>query len=207
MTMKTFNKILLAFLTIFLIVSCQDLEDLNKNPNQPDKVSTATLLTGAQKKMMDYIYDTWFSGRQALPYAQYWSQRNYTEEDRYQIRESVNNSYFNHLYVTAGNYVLIEKMNSDEATKAESATYGSNNNQIAVAKILKVWLMQVIADTWGSVPYSEAFKLNDGVTYPKYDDLEVLYPGFIDELDEAIALIDEDEVAFTSGDRIYDGDA
>lgn len=56
--MKTFNKILLAFLTIFLIVSCQDLEDLNKNPNQPDKVSTATLLTGAQKKMMDYIYDT-----------------------------------------------------------------------------------------------------------------------------------------------------
>ncbi len=63
--MKTFNKILLALLAIFLIVSCQDLEDLNKNPNQPDKVSTSTLLTGAQKKMMDYIYDTWFSGRQA----------------------------------------------------------------------------------------------------------------------------------------------
>jgi len=28
--MKTFNKILLALLAIFLIVSCQDLEDLNK---------------------------------------------------------------------------------------------------------------------------------------------------------------------------------
>ena len=148
--MKTFNKILLVLSTILLIVSCQDMEDLNKNPNQPDKVSTATLLTGAQKKMMDYIYDTWFSGRQALPYAQYWSQRNYTEEDRYQIRESVNNNYFNHLYVTAGNYVLIEKMNTDEATKNEAATYGNNNNQIAVAKILKVWLMQVIADTWGA---------------------------------------------------------
>jgi len=205
--MKTFNKILLALLAIFLIVSCQDLEDLNKNPNQPDKVSTSTLLTGAQKKMMDYIYDTWFSGRQALPYAQYWSQRNYTEEDRYQIRESVNNSYFNHLYVTAGNYALIEKMNTDEATKSEVATYGNNNNQIAVAKILKIWLMQVVADTWGSVPYSEAFQLNDGITYPKYDELNVLYPEFIKELDKAIALINEDEVAFTSGDRIYDGDA
>ncbi len=205
--MKTFNKILLVLSTILLIVSCQDMEDLNKNPNQPDKVSTATLLTGAQKKMMDYIYDTWFSGRQALPYAQYWSQRNYTEEDRYQIRESVNNNYFNHLYVTAGNYVLIEKMNTDEATKSEASAYGNNNNQIAVAKILKVWLMQVIADTWGSVPYSEAFKLNDGIQYPKYDDLNVLYPQFIEELDQAIALINEDEKAFVSGDRIYDGDA
>ncbi len=205
--MKTFNKISLTLLAIFLIVSCQDMEELNKNPNQPDKVSTSTLLTGAQKKMMDYIYDTWFSGRQALPYAQYWSQRNYTEEDRYQIRESVNNNYFNHLYVTAGNYDLIEKMNTDDATKGEAATYGDNNNQIAVAKILKIWLMQVIVDTWGSVPYSEAFKLNDGINYPKYDELNVLYPGFIKELDDAIALINEDEVAFTSGDRIYNGDA
>ncbi len=204
--MKTFNKILLTLFTISLMVSCQDMEELNKNPNQPDKVSTSTLLTGAQKKMMDYIYDVWFSGRQALPYAQYWSQRNYTEEDRYQIRESVNNNYFNQLYVTAGNYALIEKMNTDEATKGESATYGNNNNQIAVAKILKIWLMQVIADTWGSVPYSEAFKLNDGITYPKYDDLNVLYPEFIKELDNAISLINEDAVAFTSGDRIYDGD-
>ena len=204
--MKTFNKIIILFLAIFLISSCQDLEDLNKNPNQPDKVSTSTLLTGSQKKMMDYIYDNWFSGRQALPYAQYWSQRNYTEEDRYQIRESVNNSYFNQLYVTAGNYKLIEDMNTDPATKAESSAYGDNNNQIAVAKILKVWLMQVVADTWGSVPYTEAFQLKNGITYPKYDDLSELYPQFIKELDAAVALINEDNAAFYSGDRIYDGD-
>ncbi len=37
--------------------------------------------------------------------------------------------------------------------------------------------------------------------------LNVLYPEFIKELDNAIALINEDEAAFTSGDRIYDGDA
>lgn len=203
--MKTFNKILILFFAIFLISSCQDLEDLNKNPNQPDKVSTSTLLTGAEKKMMDYIYDNWFSGRQALPYAQYWSQRNYTEEDRYQIRESVNNSYFNHLYVTAGNYKLIEDMNTNPATKAEAAAYGDNNNQIAVAKVLKVWLMQVIADTWGSVPYSEAFLLKDGNTYPKYDDLTTLYPQFIKELDEAIKLFNDNDYAFHSGDRIYNG--
>lgn len=204
--MKTYNKFLSLLLIVFLTISCQDLEELNKNPNQPDKVSTPTLLTGSQKKMMDYIYDNWFSGRQALLYAQYWSQRNYTEEDRYQIRESVNNGYFNNLYTTAGNLKLIEDMNTNADSKAEAATYGNNNNQIAVAKILKIWLMQVMADTWGSIPYSEAFML-DTKPYPKYDDLSELYPKLMTELNEAIALINPDETAFVSGDRIYDGDA
>lgn len=205
--MKTYYKILLILAFGVLITGCRDLEEMNIDPNNPSKVSTATLLTGSQKKMMDYIYDNWFSGRQALPYAQYWAQRTYTEEDRYQIRESVNNSYFNQLYVVAGNYNLIEKINSDPATKDGASTVGNNNNQIAVAKISKVWLMQVIADTWGSVPYTEAFKLEEGITYPKYDELNTIYPKFITELNSAIALIDVNESAFNSGDRIYGGDA
>lgn len=188
--------------------SCKDLEELNVDPNNPAKVSTQTLMTGAQKKMMDNIYDNWFSGRQALPYAQYWAQRTYTEEDRYQIRESVNNNYFNTLYTVAGNLALIEKMNTDPATKAAASISGDNDTQIASARILKIWLMQVIADTWGSVPYSEAFKLNEGVVYAKYDDLTELYPKFIADLNSAIALLDAAKGdAFGSGDLIYGGSA
>lgn len=205
--MKTIIKGLLFTALIFTISSCKDLEELNIDPNQPETVSTATLMTGAEKSMLDYIYDNWFSGRQALVYAQYWAQRTYTEEDRYQIRESVNNNYFNYLYRVAGNLDKIEKLNTDEATKLSMATYGNNENQIAAAKILKIWLMQVMADTWGSIPYSEAFKLEEGVLYPKYDDLNTLYYQFIEELDGAIAMINEGEVVFTEGDLIYDGDA
>lgn len=205
--MKTLIKSLLVFTLIYMVSSCKDLTELNKDPNNPAKVSTATLMTGAQKKMMDNIYDNWFSGRQALPYAQYWAQRTYTEEDRYQIRESVNNNYFNYLYTVAGNLALIEKMNTDEATKGVAVLEGDNNTQIAAAKILKVWLMQVIADTWGSVPYSEAFKLDEGIVYPKYDDLTTLYPTFIAELNEAIALLDAAQGnAFGTNDLIYGGD-
>lgn len=205
--MRTLYKLFIVFLVGATFAACQDMEDLNVNPNSPSKVSTATLLTGSQKKMMDYLYDNWFSGRQALPYAQYWAQRTYTEEDRYQIRESVNNNYFNQFYVVAGNFALIEKLNTDAATKSEAGVVGKNANQIAVAKILKVWLMQVVADTWGSVPYSEAFKLNEDVKYPKYDDLTAIYPAFLAELNAAIAMIDESAVAFSSGDEIYGGDA
>ncbi|MDR2949448.1 MAG: SusD/RagB family nutrient-binding outer membrane lipoprotein [Dysgonomonas sp.] len=205
--MKTIIKGLLIIVLIFTFGSCKDLEETNIDPNNPEEVSTPTIMTGAQTYMMDYIYDNWFSGRQALVYAQYWAQRNYTEEDRYQIRESVNNNYFNHLYRVAKNLTLIEQLNTDAETKLQMAVYGDNNNQIAAAKILKIWLMQLMVDTWGSIPYSEAFKLEDEVLYPKYDDMETLYYGFITELDEAIGMINEDEVAFTSGDEIYGGDA
>lgn len=206
--MKTIIKSLLIFALVYLVSSCKDLEELNVDPNNPAEVSTTTLMTGAQKKMVDNIYDNWFSGRQALPYAQYWAQRTYTEEDRYQIRESVNNNYFNTLYTIAGNLDLIEKLNTEAATKDAAALNGDNNTQIASAKILKIWLMQVIADTWGSVPYSEAFKIKEGITYPKYDNLTELYPKFIAELNEAIALLDAAEGdAFGKGDLIYGGNA
>lgn len=205
--MKTIITGLLFAALVFTVSSCKDLEELNIDPNQPSEVSTATLMTGAEKSMVDYIYDNWFSGRQALVYAQYWAQRTYTEEDRYQIRESVNNNYFNYLFRVAGNLDNIEKLNTDPATKKQMANYGDNNNQIAAAKILKVWLMQIMADTWGSIPYNEVFKLQNGVLYPKYDDLNTLYYQFITELDEATAMINEDEVVFTEGDLLYAGDA
>ena len=204
--MKKIIKGLLFASLLISTTSCKDLEEINVDPNNPTEVSTPAILLGAEKKIMDYMYDNWFSGRQNLVYAQYWAQRNYTEEDRYQIRESVNNSYFNYFYTAASNLAKIEKMNSDEATKGTAAVYGDNNNQIATAKILKIWLMQVLADTWGGIPYSEAFKLTDGTFYPKYDDLDQLYASLISELDEAIALIDVNEDGFTTGDNIYDGD-
>lgn len=47
------------------------------------------------------------------------------------------------------NFDKVIKMNTDEATKNAASVYGANCNQIAAAKIMKVWLMDVITDTWG----------------------------------------------------------
>ncbi len=190
------------------MVSCDDLDSINENPNSPSSVPSNMLMEGAQKWTMDNIYDNWFSGRQCLVYSQQWAQRNYTEEDRYQIRESTNNSYFNYLYMGMANFDKVIKMNTDAATKNTSSAYGANCNQIAAAKIMKVWLMDVITDTWGNVPYSEIGKLEDeGVLYCKYDDQKDIYVKMISELDEAVGMIDESQDAFTSGDIIFNGDA
>jgi hypothetical protein len=183
------------------------MEEINTDPNNPAEVPSNMLFSGAQKKMMDYVYDNWFSGRQCLLYAQYWAQRNYTEEDRYQIRESVNNSYFNQFYTLLANLDKVIEINTNPETATMASLYGTNANQIAAAKTLKVWLLSVMTDTWGNIPYSEAGKLTEGVYYPKYDDQATLYEAMIGELTEAAAMIEEDDVAFTGGDMIYGGDA
>ncbi len=206
--MKTFYKYMILPVFIgWLTTSCEDLQSTNKDPNNPAEVPSNMLMNGAQKMIMDDIYDNWFSGRQCLLYSQYWSQRNYTEEDRYLIRESTNNNYFNSLYRSLGFMDRIIAMNTDKTTAPISAIYGNNNNQIAAAKILKMWLMCIITDTWGNVPYFETGKLTEGVYYAKYDNQKDIYAAMIKELTDAAKMIDENEKAFTSGDIIYNGDA
>lgn len=202
----------LEYLSVLLLASslfaCESLENMNVDPNSPQEVPSHMLMSGAEKWTMDNIYDVWFSGRQCLAYAQQWTQRNYTEEDRYQIRESVNNGYFNYLYMGIADFDRVIKLNTDPATAGVSAIYGANANQIAAARIMKVWTMGVITDTWGAVPYSEIGKLeSDGLLYAKYDDQKSIYAAMIKELTEAAAQIDEKQPAFTSGDIIYGGDA
>lgn len=197
-----------ALLASACLSSCEDLEDVNVSPNAPTSVKSNMLMSGTEKWIADYVYDVWFSGRQCLLYSQQWAQLNYTEEDRYQIREGVNNSYFNCLYLGVVNLNRVIELNTDPETAPASALVGANCNQIAAARILKVWLMGLITDTWGSVPYSDVAKLeSEGVLYCKYDDQKDIYADLIKELTEAAAQIDETQEAFTSGDMIFSGDA
>ncbi|MBM6992522.1 MAG: SusD/RagB family nutrient-binding outer membrane lipoprotein [Prevotella sp.] len=206
--MNKFLKYILMGTVVLSTASCENLENMNTDPNRASEVPSNMLMEGAEKWTMDNIYDVWFSARQCLAYSQQWSQRNYTEEDRYQIRESVNNNYFNYLYQGMANFDKVIKVNQDAATAATNSAYGANKNQIAAAMIMKVWLMDVITDTWGNVPYSDIAQLEDSaVLYCRYDDQKDIYAGMISDLTEAVNMIDVNETAFTSGDIIYGGDA
>ncbi len=195
---------------VLLIASCtKNFDKINKNPNQPAEVPTPTLLTGAQKGLCDNIYDEWWGGRQSMLYAQYWCQRNYPSEDRYAIRQNVNNQYWRLIYQNVMNLVEIIRLNTDADTKVKAATYGDNNNQIAVATILKIWAMQLMADTYGDIPYSQAFKGSDPTNptpTPAYDKLQDIYAAMQTELKNAVGLINLDASGFTSGDVIFGGD-
>lgn len=201
---------------VFTVSACEDFEEMNTNPNQPPVVPTSALLTSAQKQLMDHIWDEWHNGRFGMLYAQYWAANEYTDESRYQLRQNVNNNYW--LYYYAGRDAsltgdpngggirdLQEIIRLNEESPEEFAAYGDTENQIAVARIMKAWMFQIITDIWGDVPYEEALQGSDNVS-PAYTPQSEIYADLLNELTEASNQINVAESGFTSGDLIYNGD-
>lgn len=83
-----------------------------------------------------------------------------------------------------------------------------NGNPIpyAIARVIKVAAMHRVADTFGPIPYSQIGA--DGKIATPYDPLNKVYSEFFDELDEAIAILTENQnsALISTADYIYGGD-
>ncbi|WP_440069611.1 SusD/RagB family nutrient-binding outer membrane lipoprotein [Tenacibaculum discolor] len=211
---KTIYKALAvaAFLAFGYSCDSYDFGGTNDNLNDPSNILPPSLLTASQAKLVGALS---LSGT-ATPslYVQHLSQTQYTEESRYQ---TIN---FGWNIVGSGDNVTgnqqgsvgiynaplkalndIIKANTEQAELM--ATYGSNNNQIAVARILKAYYFQWMTDRWGMIPYTEAFQ---GVANPNpaYDTQEFIYKDLFNEIDAALAQMDGG--AGPSGDTFFGGD-
>ena len=80
-------------------------------------------------------------------------------------------------------------------------------NKQAIARILKVWAVSKLTDTYGDVPYSESCLPQEmAILQPKYDTQESIYADLFKELKEAAAQLDEDKESYGSADLVYGGD-
>lgn len=208
-------KIVALTLLISLGACDKNFEEINVNPNQPPKVPTSALLTSAQKELMDFIWDEWHNGRFGMVYAQYWAQNEYTEESRYQLRDGINNNYWVYYYAGrdadldgapngGGLADLQEIIRLNTESPGEYTRYGDTDNQIAVARIMKAWMFQIITDIWGDVPYSEALQGSKNPS-PAYTPQSEIYKDLLKELTEASAQIKTAAPGFPTGDLIYGG--
>lgn len=204
---------LLVILIGGILYSC-DMEYL-PNPNEPKVPPSYTLLNRVQKTFMNNTRDEWFSGRMSLLWVQYWTQVNYTDEDRYKYRETTNNGGWNSIYKNAQDMKDMIYLNVDEATKGEMSKYGPNENQIAAGRIMLVYIYLTAVQTWGDVPYwsygnnNETFQANcvkdKGIMTPVYAKQEVIYPDLLKELKEASEMI-TGKTMMKKGDNFFNGD-
>ena len=77
----------------------------------------------------------------------------------------------------------------------------------AIMKIVKVCVLNRVTDTYGPIPYSEIG--STGKIQVAYDPQSEVYSQMFDELDEAIALLDEnlDHSITSTTDQVFDGTA
>lgn len=198
---KTFKYIIGLVLVAMLPLtfSCtKDFEDINTNKNAPtvDKAAPDMLLTNAIESMTDRVHDIWLGGEIGACWVQYLAKVQYTDEDRYVPRVSVINTVWSSFYAASGN---------DVETIIKVAKSRGNDNYLGIAYVLKAYIVSVVTDLWGNVPYSEAWKAGDGITTPIYDAQEAIYRDLIAKLDTANSLLDPNG-AEIGGDILYNND-
>jgi hypothetical protein len=192
--MTPIKSVALVTLMAVLFVSCDDFGDINNDPNNPSQVRTELLLTNSQRSMSDVV-----GAVNGTLYVQYIAETQYTDAQEYRTT----NADFNGWYTgpLQGLQTIIN-LNTNEDTRGDVLSGGSNANQIAVARILKAYFFQMMTDRWGMLPYSEALKGSENFA-PSYDSQAEIYADIINELKEAVAQMDGG--TGVNGDILFNG--
>jgi hypothetical protein len=167
--------------------SCSDdFLDVNKNVNEAynNQVSPKDRLSAAES----VIYRTHavtmnrFGNLMMNAWAGniYYFASPFGDEFRMRADSQFYSGIWDNLYLGLGNYQAI-------IDHPDAAKYP---HHVAIAKIMKAYYMQMIVDLYNDVPYSEAFK-GQANKNPKYDKGKDVYKGLIDELNQALALLEQ----------------
>ena len=179
---------ILSIISILLFAGCtKNFEEINTDPNNPDIAPSSNVFAYVIQRT------TALFGRTEIifpaSYVGHVSQGLYPLEAQYTGElPSIWSSVFR--TIMANINFVIKEAKDDE-----------NNNLQAASIVLKVYVMQMIVDTYGPVPYSEAGLGSEGLIQPKYDNEAYIYTDMLNQLDIANGLFDA-----TTGKFIGDGD-
>jgi hypothetical protein len=195
--MKKISILLLAISSLFVFSCDKDFEEVNTDPNSPQKVPAHLLLGSTIRNTQAATYNAFQGGDMGSVWAQHWSKVQYNDEERYFPRVASIANIWNVFYTT----VIYDAKQMEKLAIEEG-----NSNLQGVSLVMQANAFQVLTDLYGAIPFSEAGI--KGVLKPKYDSQEVVYAGIIDMLSRADALLATDSgVIPATSDLIYAGNA
>jgi hypothetical protein len=180
--MKIRNIAVAALLGASALTGCQkDWLDVNTNPNTlptstPDFVFTngLTRMTTGNGNLLSNESGEYYSG--------HWTQSSSYILSATTFSYNYTNNDFNYW---DGWYDVLKDF---DFTEQEAKANPSYKHLIGPAKVMKAYLFQQIADTYGDAPYSDALKGVASLT-PKFDKAQDIYKGLIKDLDSAIVAL------------------
>jgi len=189
---KFLKYMLILPLVALLMNSCQEYDDINKNPNTTTQVNSAMLATS----MILNITRSDISTQKTF-------MQNYMLSKYITWGENQENNQYNRLGRTDFNRITIlrdVKPMVDYATTPALA-----NSYQALGHFIRAWQFFMTTIQVGDIPYSDAVKgESDNILQPKYDNQKAVFLGILNELDQANTLFATG--AKFDGDVIYAGD-
>ncbi|MEQ8702302.1 MAG: SusD/RagB family nutrient-binding outer membrane lipoprotein [Phaeodactylibacter sp.] len=182
--------------------ACDDITDLNVDPNNPIDVPAINLVTEAEYQVNRVLWSRGYNAEWTMLCVQHWAQNEYAEESRY----TVDGNNFNVQWVDFYSDVLreldvAEQMINDDETLNE----GQRANQTAIIEILMVHTFHSMVDAYGDLPYTEALKSIE-FPLPAYDTQQSIYMDLLARMEVAVNSLDPTAGSFSSGELIYNGD-
>lgn len=198
--MKSINKyILTLFVVAFSLVSCDDVLDINEDPNNPAESTAqltlpAAMLYSGQTVGLDFALVSGFI-------VQYWTQSpeagQYEAYDRYNYNGSQTaTGWQNTWYGAMSDYQFVKEKGIEDGLL----------NHAAIAALLQAYQFQVTVDLFGDIPFDEALQGEDGNLQPAYESAEVVYDKMIALVDEGLSMIVDGGIAPGNEDLMLGGD-
>ncbi len=180
--MKRYTYTIAIFALIFSAFSCSESLDINQDPNNPTTVSPDLILPVAQNYTANIEEIDRGVNHLGNMLMYNWSQSDgfswYNDEFQYLVTPSFYQVVFDYTYSNPlKQYQALENLQGEQ--------YGYYH---AIAKVMKAYHFQILVDTYGDVPYTEALQRGGNAT-PVYDDAEAVYDSLIVQLNTSIELI------------------
>lgn len=210
---KTNFRVLALAIALLATNACtNDFEEINTNPNGPSVIDNiGPLLTHAQQNIFapsrfvawreNLIYASRFSEQISFGFAGSW----FGNASGFTLDQGWNDGVWDDsfgLVSAVSNNNMGDLAELDRLT-AEGGDFESAADN-AVVTIMKVMLLQKVADNYGGVPYTDA---GTGVSKPQFQSVKEVYELMIQDLNTAIsALNGATDSGLGSADQVYGGD-
>jgi hypothetical protein len=198
--MKSHYKLLLVLIAV-VFASCQDLTELNVNPNGVDpstvnpNLLVTTVITGTAQPYLSNGYNGNLAGVMQYIQQDGWS-------------SGTNNFDWTGESSWSGYYSTLRNvMHLKDRAEAEGMEF-----QQGLALVLKAFNFGVITDGWGDAPYTDALNAPNGEQqdlFPAFDSQETVYKAIIEDLKMANTMLSQQMGSYVGinqeADVMYNG--
>jgi hypothetical protein len=207
------KKIIYVLGILILTASCSEdsLTNINTDEKNPSAVPAYSLFTNAEKATADQVTSTNVNRNIFRLVNQQWTETTYLDESNYEwTPRKISDNHWNAIY--AGPLADLNQAKtylSNDVIAATDPAFATKTiirrNQMALIDIMMVYNFQILVDTFGDVPYTEALK-GDADYLPKYDKQIDIYADLVLRLNKDLAAIDLTTAGFGTADVIFKDD-
>ena len=171
--------------------ACEDLTDINKNPNNPEDVSSNYVLTYSLVNSGKLVFGLGKNSSKiaaAMQYMQAGTNEGAAETNQYAWTQES----------WAGYYDILRNVQ----IIYDNGVRDDNKFFQGIGLTMRSMIFGLLTDIYGDIPYSEALQASTGSFFPKYDNQADVYKGVLTDLKKANELFQnltaKDAVSATS---------